>query len=76
MGVRMSKEELQFVRRAAVWGFPPATQARLDDLLSRKPNLTQGEICELDALIALNDELSALKGAALLLLRKRGEPVG
>ena len=72
----MASEELQIVRRTAAWSFPSATQARLDDLLDRKPDLSPSEIRELDALISLNDELSALKAAALRVLHQRGDPVG
>jgi uncharacterized protein YhaN len=71
----MSTKELAFIKEAAAWRFPPATQVRLDDLLDRKTKLTQQELCELDALIALNDELSALKARALELLARRGERV-
>jgi hypothetical protein len=72
----MGNEELQIVRRTASWSFPPETQARLDDLLDRKPNLSASEISELEALVALNDEMSAVKADALKLLHQRGEPVG
>jgi hypothetical protein len=72
----MGNEELQLIRKTATWNFPQATQARLDDLLNCKPDLSPGEIRELDALIALNDEMSAFKASALKLLHQRGEPVG
>lgn len=71
----MSTKELTFIKKAAAWRFPPATQARLDDLLDRKSRLGKQELRELDALIALNDELSDLKAKALEILVRRGARV-
>jgi len=71
----MSQEELQLIHKTAALTFPPATQSRLDELLDRKPHLTADEVRELDALLALNDELSAIKAAALKILNGRGERV-
>jgi hypothetical protein len=71
----MSSKELAFIKEAAAWRFPPATQARLNDLLDRKTSLKRQELNELDALIALNDDLSALKARALEILARRGDRV-
>ena len=71
----MSREELSLLRTTAKWKLPARAQSRLDDLLDRKPDLSKHEIRELDALIAVNDQLSLIKARAMRILRQKGERI-
>ena len=67
----MGKEELDLIRETAKWKLPDATQRRLDGLLDKKMLLTKQEKRELDALVAVNDELSLIKARAMRILKQR-----
>ncbi len=69
----MNQDEFKLIKKTAGWKFPPPAQARLNALLEKKPRLSMQEKKELDALIAVNDQLSLLKASAMRILKqKRG----